>query len=610
MGSTHSGIDSNQSYSVIWKWEHRQDDYYPYSKEISEIIERHFLMSDQEIFQIRSSNGLVYKIDLREKIQINPLTNNRRKIIREVISDIPLSVKWSWVNNKHEMEPYANEISNKIEEHYTKGSDCPLIIYLFGRKYAIDTKKMTQTNLVTGRVRKIERNKIPSKKFLWQWQKDNGTFVKFQEKESSYIENHFKSKRKEILSIKMNSTNYIIDTENMFIKDSEGKVKQIRRIKENYIKYAWWWQDREKKWNPFSPYHNEKLEQNYLSINQSPILIAINGKQFEVNTKEMKERSVQSGKVYNIKREPISNDRAVWIWVIKSGKKVPFPVAISNIIESQYFLEDYKPLEVEIRDKKATVDIQNMSVVFSDKKERQIGRLVIENYYPSRLELLSRDECKKVFKHLVLLGYLPPDWDCSQVEETKLFEASDTELCLIADLFYQNSKNKLSLREIKRIQNATLVNNFVLERINIERFQCSNEEPLLLFYVSAEDSFDKLLKRNEIALCEESKLSFICGKQYYFFNNAELCNKLSPQQGNNRFMLIFWVLLGKTAVISSQDDIQHYYGNSIQQLNEIRFPPKGYDSLQINNENETYFLLFNPERCYPLYLLNYELVLQ
>jgi len=559
------------------------------------------------MIQISGINLLIYQINLKEMVQVNIISKNKRKVRRDIQREPHSTIRWSWENDAHEMQFYSIDLSNRIEAHYEKEDTTPLRVSLFERQYLIDPINKFQQNVETKNKRKIERNTIPGEKYIWQWQNEDGDFINYSEADSNKIEAIYSYRKKEPYKLTANGVEHVVDPEKFIqINSQTKKVTEIRRVKENYIKYGWFWQDLEGRWSPFSLYFVEKLEKNYQSASRSPLLMTINKRQFEIDTKEMIERSLKSGKCYNVKREALSNDRAVWLWMSSKGYFKPFPTYISHTIETQFMLNDRTPIICEMRDKKYQIDVQKMEKMnLENNTSRKIERQIVPNIYPSELETLSKTQSKEVFRYLCTAGYIPFDWCWTQNDKISLFPASDIERNMLLGNFQFEG---FDITEISRFQNQHLINYFLLERANIGHYLHSADEPTLLFYLSNKTQrSEEIFEKYECALEKNFSNRTEYGKGYYFTKSFKLASEHAFERngGEDKILICFWVLLGRIASINNKEEQKIFYDNKYEQLSEIKKEPSGYDSVSGMIENEEVFIIYKPERCYPLYIVEY-----
>ena len=607
MGVVYSRNNTLKKDEVAWRWEYEPNNFQPYSAEISALIEKHYLSGSNFLIQISPNDVSTYHIDLKELVQINTFTKKKRKILRDIQQDTSSTTRWTWETESHEMQLYSAEISEKIEAHYQKKGLSPLKLNLYGRHYLVDPSKKFQMNISSKKKRKIERNTIPDHKYIWQWQHDDGTFISYPETESYKIEIQYVSKRGDVYNMTVNGVIYLINTERMTQVNSQtNKVSQIRRVDKNYVKYGWFWRDRDGKWNPFSLYFAEKLEGNYLSLNQSHMLIYIDGHQFDVDTKEMTERSIKSGNHYKIKREALSNDRAVWLWKSQKGSLRPFPAYFSHSIETQYMLNDSTSLPFKFRDKTYQLSAETMRKLnVENNTYRQLERRIVSNNYPSELELLSTAQCKNVFRYLSTSGYIPPDWEWNQEEKVSILPVSDIERTILTSQF---CPGKYGFLEIVRVQNQHLMNYFLLERMNIQHFLHGADEPTLLFYLSdKQEKPEEIYEALECGLANRSSQTNNYGEGLYFTKNSKVAaqHAFAEEGKDYKVVLCFWVLLGRIASIDDEDDQKAFYSNKYDKLSDIKKAPSECDSVSGLIDGEEVFVLYKPERCYPLYSIKY-----
>jgi len=608
MGAIQSHYGTQTKNRVVWQWEHRPNDFRSYPPEVCAQIEKHYLSGSTSLLQIKGVNLLLYQIDLKDLVQTNIISKKKRKIKREILRNPNCTVRWSWENEFHEMVFYSVELSNKIEAQYQNNDQTPLRVHLHARQYNIDPFNKIQTNLDSKKTRRMERNIIPGDKYIWQWQHEDGNFLNYTDEDSEKIEQNYSIRKKDPYKLIANGRGILVDAEKFVQIDTQSnKISQIRRVKENFVKYGWSWEDENKRWNPFSLYFVEKLEKNYLSISRSPLLITINGRQFELDTREMMEKSLTSGKCYNIKREAFSNDRATWLWMSKNGQFKAFPSYLSHLIESQYMLKDLSPIVYEFRDKRYQLDIQKMEKMNLDtNSSKQIKRRVVPNNYPSELETLSKSERQEVFEYLSTGGHIPADWNPNQEDKINVYPVSDIEMNMLLGHYDLQNYN---VNAISRIQNQPLINHFLLERANIRNYLHGADEPTLLFYLS-----DKTLRTQEITESQdcalEEKFSPLrnYGQGFYFTKSHTLATQYALEKGEDqaKVLVCFWVLLGRIASINDEEDQKVFYDNKYSSLADIKKEPMDYDSVSGVIQGEEVYILYKPERCYPLYMIEYK----
>ena len=610
MGVIQSLNNNQDEPRVIWKFEYSNTQFDSFPPEVSAIIERYFLSGFTESFLIPNSNYNHIQINLSEMTHTNTHTSEQGRILRDLVHETKLNIKWSWENDQNEMEWYTSEASNQIETLYQREEMGFSQILVGSKAYWIDLKNNCQLSPVSMGKRRIERSVIPEPRFIWQWLNDKGHFIKYSNTISRSIEVNYFLKPDFPLAISLQGRNYFIDVQKLCeVDELNGQVRQIRRVAENFIKYKWLWQDKDERWHCFGSYLVEKLERNYLNPQAGPFMIGINNNQFEIDIATMTERSVFSGRLYKIKREALPNDFALWGWKTKSGDFRYFPESVSKVIEGYYLLNDPSLLNITLKGKPCQINIRNKAKVNCESKhEKQLTRRILSNNYPPNIELLTRTECSEVFKFLVKGSYLVDDWDYKQKEEVQQFAVSDVEWNILSEKFHKTlDPSAWTITYMSRVQHVSLINSFLLEKLVDQHLKRNFDEPRLLFYIgNKEEKLEKLDQAGENIL--EGMLSprNDYGKGYYFTSSATVCAETAPgKEDGTKVMLCFWVLTGKVANIRRHDNVIELYNSKYNDWSEVNRAPAGADCNRVVIDGEEMFVVYNAERCYPLYVVEY-----
>jgi len=615
MGTSNSSAkDKHHLPRVVWKWEAFPGSFVAYSAHSSALIEKHFLSGSREILVRKAENYYTYDIDVVNMVQINQVTQRKRRIRREVLRDSFSTIRWCWENNMTDMQPYTLDVSDRIEACYQKGDKSFIKVKIGAFHYKIIPSEKIQINLATNSIRRIERNTLQDHKYTWQMEQEDSTFTDFDEPDSIKIELHYLARKGKEIKIVMSEKEYIIDTEKMCMRDVlTQKERQIRRVQENYVQYKWLWRQKENgwiNWVAFSPELTEKFETNYLSSKQCILLLDIEGEQYDIDTISLIKKRKTDGKYWKMKREPVSNDRPVWVWKTKHGSLKTFPEFISKQLEMKYILNDETSMKLEnikIGEKLFHINLKTMEIVNEETgNKKQIERHIISNFYPSALETISESERLKVMKFLTESGYLPLEWEWSKNQATSVVVVSDRERNFLTSQFYSSmEENKYTIENIDRIQDIFQVNNFLLEKRNIQCFSHDVNESILLFYLSNGEPPTEFYGK-ECALENKISPKNEYGKGLYFSKSAKFCHSFAHKNDNQtRVLVLFMVMLGKIQNITDDHEVEELYQGKYKTRKEIRKPPKTMDSISGVIDGEEVFIIHNPERCYPLYLIHY-----
>jgi len=618
MGAANSSSHENHKPRVVWKWEVFPGIFVAYSNHKSLLIEKHFLSGSRETLVLKAEhweNPNNYQIDFHEMTQTNIATQRKRKVRRELLRDSFDAIRWSWESDPHEMQPYTLDVSARIEACFQKGDDSCVTVRIGDLHYNIYPKKKLQVNKKTNKTRRIERNNLQDHKYTWQLEQDNGLFEDYDEPDSTKIELHYLARQDKNMKIMLAHREYIIDTERMCQIDVlTQKERQVRRIQENYIQYRWFWKKEENgwpKWVAFDSDLTQKLEINYLSKKKPLLSLEIEGQPFEIDTVSLIKTRKDDGKYWKIKREPVSNDRAVWTWHTHQGTIKPFPAFISNLIEAQFVSDEAAPFEletVELFNKKYHLNLKSMEKTnIETSSKRKIERHIVSNFYPSALDYITQGERGKIFKFLTQSGYLPLEWDWSQNQAVSVLDVSDRERNLLLGEFHQTmEEDKYTVTSIYRVQNMLQINNFLLERMNIKYFSHGANDSELLFYLSDKEDPEKFYHEQDCALKNRFSGNTEYGQGYYFSKSAKLCDPFAYQKDDStKTLVLFLVLQGNIANIQD-DNFEAVYNGKYNNKLQIQKPPKDADSISVSIQDQNVNILYNPERCYPLYYLNYK----
>ena len=195
--NNHDNINNSSSKPAIWQWSDRTG-WTNYSTTHCAMIENKFQNQKSQSFQMKINNTQ-YTIDLLRNVQINAVSQRRRRIRRydpknpmnNAISTYhaqwqslfqhknnnsqqqqqqphtkdALRVKWQWLNDNSFWIDFSKSVSQQIERARKNNGDTT-IVNIQNTQYEINIVKLCQKNLQTGKIRSIRvvPNTVPSQK--------------------------------------------------------------------------------------------------------------------------------------------------------------------------------------------------------------------------------------------------------------------------------------------------------------------------------------------------------------------------------------------------------------------------------------------------------------
>jgi len=238
------------------------------------------------------------------------------------------------------------------------------------------------------------------------------------------------------------------------------------------------------------------------------------------------------------------------------------------------------------------------------KSTKKLERRFVTNSYPPDLDPLPKTELLKVFKFLTQTGNLPEDWNHYQKEEVQIYSASDIEWNYLSERFFRiiDIQNWI-INSILRVQNVMSINYFLLEKARLHNFN----DPKLLYYIpNKADDVESLYNKIDNSLEGHYSPLDTFGKGYYFTDSAKLCHEYAWEKDDGRRTIIcFWVLVGRVSMVKQDDNVDLVYNNKYQSWKDVKKPPKGTDSCRGKINNDDVYVVYNAERCYPLYVIEY-----
>ena len=139
-----------------WKYFGDGDQFLPYDVESSQAIESAF-QSDPSSQMQREIKSFKYLIDLQQMMQTNISTGKRRQILRSEFDAAALPYRWCFEDDSRMFQWYDATSNKQIESTYQLRTAKPMPIQVNSVHYLIDFERMTQTNTLTNRERKIRR---------------------------------------------------------------------------------------------------------------------------------------------------------------------------------------------------------------------------------------------------------------------------------------------------------------------------------------------------------------------------------------------------------------------------------------------------------------------
>ncbi|MDR3547318.1 MAG: hypothetical protein P4M11_03410, partial [Candidatus Pacebacteria bacterium] len=171
---------------------------------------------------LKESDGKVYNVGYKSGKQLY-----------HKIKPPPAPMHWEWQGDSGNFFAYTASESQDIENAYLNGDES-IVLTISENEYNIDIIAMSQTNVSTNCIRKIQRvynlqPVAPNPSVQWIFDSDKG-FCSYSSTESSRIEEAYQAKSAR-LELSTNGYQYVIDLLNMTqVNTDTKKVRKIQRI--------------------------------------------------------------------------------------------------------------------------------------------------------------------------------------------------------------------------------------------------------------------------------------------------------------------------------------------------------------------------------------------
>jgi len=144
------------------------------------------------------------------------------------------SSEWQWCNDEGEWIKYLAPEQLNIEEAFQANlEEVCIIANQTSQIYRINTKKLTQTNVNYGTVRKIRRvlNPNTDENFEWRWCREDGQWVSYSQLYQTQIEDAFRKQKEVTFTALENGQTYCVDTSKLLQTNlNNGSMRAIQRI--------------------------------------------------------------------------------------------------------------------------------------------------------------------------------------------------------------------------------------------------------------------------------------------------------------------------------------------------------------------------------------------
>jgi hypothetical protein len=152
----------------------------------------------------------------------------------------PNGQQWYWQADNGEWCPYDVQDAVNLEQQFTTDTSAIICVSRGQYTYLIDLGEMQQTNMTTGKVRKLRRGQNTSSLrclgsgSIWFWEDNDGGWIKFVQGPGNdliqKLEAAFVADPKSKLNIQIGNYSYVIDLEQMTQTNTKtGKVRRIKR---------------------------------------------------------------------------------------------------------------------------------------------------------------------------------------------------------------------------------------------------------------------------------------------------------------------------------------------------------------------------------------------
>jgi len=216
--------------NAIWVWLDDSRIFKPYNSLEVKTLEMNYQNKKRNFNLSYDKSG--YDIDLKEMVQINPISNKSRDI-RRIPSDLLLDpIIWEY-ETPQGFVPYNEEDNNNIEKAYKSNNP-----KYSGTGFTIDFGGMSYKNSkgINGRVRKKGQ---AASLFLWQYLSDDG-YVSYEAYINNGIEADYQN-GKPSFSFTDSGNNYVLHFSSMEQENKkEYYFRAIRRIDENAKKWKYY----------------------------------------------------------------------------------------------------------------------------------------------------------------------------------------------------------------------------------------------------------------------------------------------------------------------------------------------------------------------------------
>lgn len=512
----------------------------------------------------------------------NNNTFNHAKVNVAASSSVPLeiscspplvnSLQWQWCDDKKSYISYPSNISEKLTQIYLSSPSGKCFFTINANNYVVDLSTMTQKNLSTGFIRKVQfvkvegASKSDSDNIQWYYMDDNQVFVPYSKLHSDLVEKMY-SGTSQNKFIEIHQRQYEFDFSKM--KQVNSSTRHSRRIQRKICPRR----VSDKEFTQFIPIANS----------------SINGKEFVITIRGQKENVSEAQRQIKMKLKELLFTTSV-----------PLP-ALATIHLQQKLHVIIKKHTVDYRIKKEFDSGSQTSdkVLEIEGPEHLVNRVVTE----VQAEIIKyHSETPSVYS--AAIAY-PPEWE-PQTKTTELFEISriSTERQYVISMF-QTTLSSAKIVSVKRIQNKWLWERYEHNKRRLEEKNAGRINEKLLFHGSR-NSPAEVIYDSEEGFDMRFSSKGMWGQANYFAVNASYSNAYAYRTPSGcKEILLAKVLTGDSYACQPDSTIRMPPEKSATTSNKIQLKQVRYDTVNGETNGSQVFMTYSNDKAYPAYLISY-----
>ena len=479
---------------------------------------------------------------------------------------IPASpYNWLWENDQGLFTHFPGDVSSSLAREYLQNPGGAINCTLNGKMYRIDFPTMTQTNLLTGYQRRVQRTSATStpeaqKSIQWYFTDDKGQLSAYSSADSKAIETMYQTNTPGHLVIKNNT--YSFDFNRMCQINANSQYRRAIQRKEVQP--------------TLGAAATESQDKEPQGVPLKDLVVLLRGpKENLTKAKTKLEEKLKS----LFKTSTVSLPPVLTAALEKKLRQIAKRNEVSFALEEQTG-KGGKPCKV----------LKLKGLLFSVQHATSAIQEEVINH-----QLSSSQESET--QH-------PPEWQ-PQSHTTQLFPLTQgtPEWSRVEQRFTQTMQNRIV--QIDRIQNTWLWETYVMhkKRLGLKNDGIINEKEL---FHGTRGNDPKLIYEGENGFDMRFSASGMWGQANYFAVNASYSHGYAhPTSDGYREMFLVKVLTGDSYNCSSSSalripPVKQAGGGGKVQLAQMR-----YDTVTGTTGGSQVFMTYDNDKAYPAYLIKY-----